>query len=137
MRAQYEQSTRILSHTFTAQQHACECSLKIAWILGQNKKPFTDGGVVKECRSAGAKTLVEGKQKQELCDKIKQIPMSASSATKESQDVLTQLDEAMHRAPFIGLAVDESTDVCDNTQLLAYVRFFNTDQKAFCADLLV
>lgn len=137
MRAQYEQSTRILSHTFTAQQHAYECSLKIAWILGQNKKPFTDGGVVKECMSAGAKTLVEGKQKQELCDKIKQIPMSASSATKKSQDVLTQLDEAMHRAPFIGLAVDESTDVCDNTQLLAYVRFFNTDQKAFCADLLV
>lgn len=137
MRAQYEQSTRILSHTFTAQQHAYECSLKIAWILGQNKKPFTDGEVVKECMSAAAKTLVEGKQKQELCDKIKQIPMSASSATKKSQDVLTQLDEAMHRAPFIGLAVDESTDVCDNTQLLAYVRFFNTDQKAFCADLLV
>lgn len=82
VRAQYEQSTRILSHTFTAQQHADECSLKIAWILGQNKKPFTDGGVVKECMSAAAKTLLEGKQKQELCDKIKPIPMSASSATK-------------------------------------------------------
>ncbi len=140
LRAQYEQSTRILSQTFTAQQRAHECSLRVAWILGQHKKPFTDGGVVKECMSAVAETLLEGKQKQELCEKIKQIPMSASSATKKSeilaQDVLTQLDEAVHKASCVGLAVDESTDMCDNAQLLVYVRFFNTDQKAFCEDLL-
>ncbi len=140
LQAQYEQSTRILSHTFTAQQRAHECSLRVAWILGQHKKPFTDGGVVKECMTAVAETLLEGKQKQELCDKIKQIPMSTSSATKKSQilaqDVLTQLDEAVHKASCVSLAVDESTDMCDNAQLLVYVRFFNTDQKAFCEDLL-
>ena len=66
-------------------------------LLGQHKKPFTDGGVVKVCMSAVAETLLEGKQKEELCDKI---PMSASSATKKSemltQDVLAQLDEAIH-----------------------------------------
>lgn len=138
--AQYEQSTRILSHTFTAQQRAHECSLRVAWILGQHKKPFTDGGLVKECMSVVAETLLDGKPKQELCDKIKQIPMSASSATKKgeilTQDVLTQLNEAIHKAPCVGLAVDESTDICDNAQLLVYVRFFNTDQKAFCEDLL-
>ena len=48
--------------------------------------------------SAVAETLLEGKQKEELCDKI---PMSASSATKKSemltQDVLAQLDEAIHK----------------------------------------
>ena len=54
--------------------------------------------------------------------KIKQIRMSASSATKKTeiltQDVLAQLDEAIHKAPCVGSAVDESTDVCDNAQLL-------------------
>ena len=50
--------------------------------------------------------------------------------------MLTQLNEAIHKAPCVGLAVDESTDICDNAQLLVYVRFFNTDQKAFCEDLL-
>ena len=53
---------------------------------------------------------------------MKQIPMAASSATKKTeiltQDVLAQLDEAIHQAPCVGLAVDESTDVCDNAQLL-------------------
>ncbi len=50
--------------------------------------------------------------------------------------MLTQLDEAVHKAPCVGLAVDESTDMCDYAQLLVYVRFFNTDQKAFCEELL-
>ena len=37
LRAQYDQST-ILTHSFTAQQCADECSLRVAWILGQHKK---------------------------------------------------------------------------------------------------
>ena len=48
--------------------------------------------------------------------------MSASSATQKTeilaQDVLAQLDEAFHKAPCVGLAVDDYTDVCDNAQLL-------------------
>lgn len=64
IRAQYDQSTRILSHTFDAQQQAHECSLRVTWILGQHKKPFTDGGVVKQCMSAVAETLLERAQKQ-------------------------------------------------------------------------
>ncbi len=79
--------------------------------------------------SAVAETLYEGKQKEELC-----------KATKKSevltQDVLAQLKEAIHEAPCVSLAVDESTDVSDNAQLLVYVRFFNKDQKQFCEDLL-
>jgi len=142
LKAQYDRSSRILTHSFTAQQRANECSLKVAWILGQHKKPFTDAGVVKECMSAVAETLLEGKQKEDMCVKIKQIPMSASSATKKTeiltQDVLAQLqlDEAIHKAPCIGLAVDESTDVSDNAQLLVFVRFFNIDKEKFCEDLL-
>uniref|UniRef100_A0A9J8DFF8 SPIN-DOC-like zinc-finger domain-containing protein n=1 Tax=Cyprinus carpio carpio TaxID=630221 RepID=A0A9J8DFF8_CYPCA len=140
LKAQYDRSSRILTHSFTAQQRANECSLKVAWILGKHKKPFTDGGVVKECMSAVAETLFEGKQKDDVCVKIKQIPMSASSATKKTEiltdDVLAQLDEAIHKAPCIGLAVDESTDVSDNAQLLVFVRFFNKDKEEFCEDLL-
>ena len=90
--------------------------------------------------SAVAETLLEGKQEEEFCEKIKQIPMSASSATKKTeiltQDVLAQLDEAINKAPCVGLAVDESTDVCDNAQLLVYVGFFKKEKKEFCEDLL-
>ena len=70
LRAQYDWSTQIITHSFAALQRANECSLKVAWVLGQHKKPFADGEVVKECMSAVADTLLEGKQKEEFCEKI-------------------------------------------------------------------
>lgn len=41
-KAQYEKSTKVFVHSLTAQEHAMECSLRIAWILWKHKKPFTD-----------------------------------------------------------------------------------------------
>ena len=45
LRAQYDRSTRILTHSFTAKQRANECSLRVAWILGQHKKKITAEGM--------------------------------------------------------------------------------------------
>lgn len=138
--AQYDQSTRVLSRSFNAQQRAHECSLRVAWVLGKHKKPFTDASVVKECMTEITETLLDGKQKDELCDKIKQIPLSNITSTRRSEilaeDVLSQLEEAICKAPCVGLAVDESTDVSDNAQLLVYIRFLNRDKNEFCEDLL-
>ena len=38
LRAQYARSMRVFTHSFTGQQHANECSLKIAWMWGNIKK---------------------------------------------------------------------------------------------------
>lgn len=83
--AQYDQSTRVLSRSFNAQQRAHECSLRVAWVLGKHKKPFTDASVVKECMTEITETLLDGKQKDELCDKIKQIPLSNITSTRRSE----------------------------------------------------
>ena len=60
--------------------------------------------------NAVAETLLEGKQKDELCEKIKQVPMSAQTTSKKTEilteDVLAQLDAAIQSAPCISLAVD-------------------------------
>ena len=72
--------------------------------------------VVKECLNAAAETLFEGKQRDELCEKIKQIPMWVATTTRKSEmlsdDALSQLDVAVQSAP--SLAIDESSDVTDN-----------------------
>ena len=87
--------------------------------------------VVKECLNAAAETLLEGKQRDELCEKIKQIPMWAATTTRKSEmlsdDTLSQLHAAVQSAP--SLAIDESSDVTDNAQLLVYVRLFHQDKK--------
>ena len=41
---------------------------------------------------------------------------------------------AVQSAP--SLAIDESSDVTDNAQLLVYVRLFHQDKKEICEDLL-
>lgn len=43
-----------------------ECSLRIQWILGQHKKPFTDGTIVKKCMDAASETLWDGKERHEV-----------------------------------------------------------------------
>lgn len=74
LKALYIRSTRLITKTFTAQQHKYKCSLKVLWILGQ-KKLFVLGPVVKECLNAVSETLFEGKQKK--------IPISDSRAKKK------------------------------------------------------
>lgn len=58
--------------------------------------------------------------------------MSASTTTRKSEllaeDVLAQLDAAVQNAVCISLAIDESTDVTDNAQLLVYVRFLHKEK---------
>lgn len=67
-------------------------------------------------------------------------PVSAKTATRKSEiladGVLAQLDAVIQSAQCLSLAIDESTDVTDNAQLLVYVRFFHKDKKELCEDLL-
>lgn len=87
LKAQYERSTWVLCHSFTAQQRAYECSLRIQWILGKHNKPCKDGEIVKECiivMEAACETLLDGKERNELKEKIKQTPLSAATATRRA-----------------------------------------------------
>lgn len=116
-----------------------ECSLKVAWILGRHKKPFSDAEMVKECMVEVTEALFEGKQKDDIREKIKQIPLSDSTAMRRTEilaeDLTSHLDNAMQHAPCISLAVDESTDATDSAQLLVIVRFYDGAKRGFCEDL--
>ena len=140
LKLQYERSTNVLTNSMTLQERAVECSLKVAWILGRHKKPFSDAETVKECMLEVTETLFEGKQKDDIKDKIKQIPLSDSTAMRRTailaEDLTSQLDNAMQNASCISVAVDESTDATDSAQLLVFVRFYDIAQKGFCEDLL-
>lgn len=86
--------------------------------------------MVKECMCEVADTLLEGKQEDELREKIKRILLSDSTAMRTTEilaeDLTSQLDEPIQNAPCFPLAVEESTDNTDNAQLLVFVRFYNS-----------
>ena len=123
----------VLANTMTAQEKVTECSLRIAWILEKHKKLFSDAEIVGECMVQMAETLFDGKQRDEIITKIKQIPLFDSSATRRTEllaeDLLWQLDQKLKNAPCISLAIDESTDMTDNAQLLIFIRYYDGNRK--------
>ena len=70
----------------------------------------------------------EGTQKDDIIQKINQIPLSDSTAVRRTEiladDLLDQLKSAVKKAKCISLALDESTDNTDDAQLLVFVIFF-------------
>lgn len=140
LKSQYEKSTKLLFNTMTLQERTTECSLRISWILGKRKKPFTDAECVKECMLETVETLFDDKQIVEIKNKIKQIPLSDSTCMRRTEllaeDLLSQLDERLEKAHCVSLVIDESTDCTDNSQLIVFVRYYDANQKKFCQDLL-
>ena len=84
--------------------------------------------------------MFDGKQRNEIINKIKQIPLSDSSAMRRTEllaeDFLLQLNEGLKNAPCISLAIDESTDMTDNAQHLIFGRYYDGSKKEFMQDLL-
>ena len=113
-------STMVLANTTTSQEKAIEYSLR-TWILGKHIKPFGDAEIVKKCMTLMAETLFDGKQRDVIINKIKQIPLSDYSAMKRTEllveDLLLELDEGLKHASCISLAINESTEVTNNAQI--------------------
>ncbi|KAM3877110.1 protein FAM200A-like [Diretmus argenteus] len=124
----------------TQQERATEASLRVAWVLGKNQNPFSDAEVVKECLDGIVEAMFEGKEKQEMSEKCKQIPLSNCTSTRRTEvladDVVKQLTDDIKNAQCISLAVDESTDSTGKAQLCVFVRYFSKVKGKFCEDLL-
>ncbi|KAF3859894.1 hypothetical protein F7725_000149 [Dissostichus mawsoni] len=120
-------------------KRATAASLRVAWILGKNKRPFTDAETVKECMLASIEEVVaDEKIRKSVIDSIKNIPISDTSTSRRvetlASDVFEILLDKLRKAEVMSLAIDESTDSSDVAQLCLYVRFF--DGECFREDLL-
>lgn len=122
------------------QEKATKSSLRVAWVLGKHKKPFSDAEIIKECRTEVTETMFESKQKEEMTGKTKKVPLSDSTATRRTEilagNLNKQLCDGIKNAQCISLAVDESIDTTDNAQLLVFVRFYDEAKGEFVEDVL-
>ncbi len=84
-------------------------------MLGKNKKQFPDVEKVKECLVEITQALFEGKERQEMSEKLKKIPLSNDTSTRRTEvlahDLVKQLTDDIKDAPCFSLAVDESTNM--------------------------
>ncbi len=114
-------------------------SLRVAWTLTRQKRPFTEAETVKDCMLAVIdEVVVDEKVKESVTSSIKKVPLSDTSTLRRVEllrkDVSRKLLENLKKADVMSIAVDESTDCTDMAQLCIYVRFH--DRIRFREELL-
>ena len=134
----YAKSSRILMRGLTSQEKATSASLKASWLLARHNKPFTDAELFKDVMIAVLEEIADDKSMDGVIASVKQIPLSARSATRRIDALSNAVQGAvisdLNQAKYFSLAVDESTDNTDVAQMCVFVRYF--DGKEFKEDLL-
>ena len=129
--ASYNSSCTTMVRTCTSQERATAASLRVSWILAKKRRPFTDSETVKECMPAIVdEVLNDDKMKTSVTSAIKNVPLSDTSNIRRVEilatDVFETLLSEMKKADVMSIAVDESRDRTDTSQLCVYIRFFDT-----------
>lgn len=135
LKAGYSHASGIINQTLTEQERAISASLKAAWVLTKHQG---QGVHFKECMVTVLEELATDKCMDRIIASVKQIPLSASSnahrvhilAKNVQRLVLDGVSEVQHTS----LAIDESTDNTDISQLCVFIRYF--DGKDFKEELL-
>ena len=94
--------------------------------MAKRGKAFSDGNLIKECIIQAVEEICP-----EKIDTFKNISLSANTVTRRIDDISNNLNSQVSNKTqeFISfsIALDESTDVSDTSQLLLFIRGVNKD----------
>jgi len=109
-------------------------SYRGAWILARQKKPFSDGELVKEIIISTMETLLENydsQAKSDIMQKVRNLQLSHQTVSRRIQDLSTDLEEQLRNqlktCQAFSIALDESTDISDTAQIVFWIRFVSED----------
>ena len=106
--------------------------LKICWRLLRCMKPFTDIEIVKDCMIDAAEVLTKDiKEGEKIMSRFRSLPLSDSTMQRRALAIASHFTDRLRSKLLncicFSLALDESTDVSDLSQLCVWVRFVNSD----------
>jgi hypothetical protein len=145
MRNERKSSANKIKKFCTIPQKAQHASYEIAQMLAKNKKPHTDGEkIIVPALKIAAETMLSNVEAQKLA----QIPLSAATVSRRIQDMSEDINNQIREhftsekdpiEKLWSLQVDESTDISNKAQLIAFLRFVKDgniiEQFFFCDDL--
>ncbi|RXN13362.1 SCAN domain-containing 3-like isoform X2 [Labeo rohita] len=138
LKSAYSRASGIITRTLTDQERVTCASLQAAWVLCRHNRPFTESEVLKECMITVLEELAPDKSMDRIIASVKQVPLSASTNARRVHVLAEQVQKAVidgvKEAKYFSLAIDESTDNTDISQLCVFVRYF--DGKDFREELL-
>lgn len=101
-------------------------SLRIAHLIGQSMKPHTDGEYIKKCLVAAAEELHPA-----IVNEFSRLSLSPSSISRKIKQVADELKNSLLKCcahfEYFSIALDESIDICDISQLAIFIRGVDSD----------
>nr|XP_023701213.1 SCAN domain-containing protein 3-like [Paramormyrops kingsleyae] len=129
LKSAYSRASGIITRTLTDQERVTCASLQAAWVLCRHNRPFTESEVLKECMITVLEELAPDKSMDRIIASVKQVPLSASTNAHRVHVLAEQVQKAVidgvKEAKYFSLAIDESTDNTDISQLCVFVRYFD------------
>ncbi|CAI9716044.1 transcription factor II-I repeat domain-containing 2-like [Octopus vulgaris] len=107
-------------------ERATRASFHVANLLAKKGKPFTDGELIKKCLNEVAKEMCP-----ENVDLFSAISLSANTVARRvehiERNIKSQLKDKTSKFVCFSVALDESIDVSDTSQLLLFIRGINAN----------
>lgn len=117
-------------------------SYQIAFNIAKSAKPYTDGEFYKDLLQSTISTLCSNfdeKVKLSLIDNVRQLPIGGQTISRRVHDlgehIESKLCNDLQKCHSFSLALDETTDIADVSQLVFWVRYV-IDMNTFGEDLL-
>lgn len=104
-----------------------KASYEVCLELAKSKKSFRDGELIKRCAVKMASSFGDCK----MAKHFETVPLSHQTVSRRisdmAGDVLDSLKGIIEKCEFYSLALDESTDIADISQILIFVRTINKE----------
>lgn len=140
--AELEQSKKLIKKTAigTNNERAVTASYQVSLLVAKSGKPHT---IVEELILPAAKIMVSAMLGDKASNELSTVSLSNNTVKNRivemSENIKEQLISNIKTSKFYSLQLDESTDICNDANLLAYVRYENhntiTEDFLFCISL--
>ena len=122
LKDKHEKQVSTMADFVSSQKTSLAASYEVALLLAKKMKSFREGELVKACAIKMAEAFGEEK----IAEKFKTVSLSHQTIARRvaelSQHVTCKLKSAMKNCSYFSVALDESVDVNDISQLMIFAR---------------
>ena len=126
LKSKVKSQQSLFAKVTTVQESSLNASYAVSLELAKSKKPLSDGETVKKCAIVMAKSFGNDA----MVKNFETVSLSRRTVTRRIFDIQNHVEEklkkVMDECSYYSLALDESTDVTDVSQLLIYARAINS-----------
>lgn len=133
MKKQWNYQTNYFTKVTKSQEASVAASFEVYLEIANAKKPYSDGELIKKC------AIKIAFNDNELVRKFQTVSLSHQTVSRRVDEisihVTSKLENLINNCCYFAVAVDESTDISDTSQILIFIRTVN-ENYSYSEELL-